>query len=695
MRKLSWFVAVSCLPVFGSFGSIAAAGSGAFTVEDLLGLRRASDLQVAPNEHYVAFTLARPDVASNGNRLQLWVLDLTKRDSQPRPLTDNAAHDWNARWAPDGRALYFLSDRSGSSQVWRLSLTGGDATQVTHFPLDVNTLKVSPAGNRLLLTMEVFADCADLACTAQRLSVAEKSPGAGRVYDRLFVRHWNQWDDGRQSHLFSVEIEAGEGSVGAAADLTRTLDADVPSKPFGTDSEFNFSPDGTLVAFTARVKGRTEAWSTNFDVFEVAADGRDAPRNLTAANLAWDSEPTYSPDGRLLIWKARDRPQNEADRFHLVVEDRHSGAVRPVLSDWDRSVDQFAFARDGRSLFATTDHLGQHSLWRIDLQRGSANLVQANGQVLEFAPTARSIIFAFATLDAPADFYRIGIRGGRLERLTQLNEDVLRERHLSAFEQFTFKGWNDEPVYGYVVQPLGFTPGGKYPVAFIAHGGPQLSYANGWTYRWNPQVYAGAGYAVVLIDFHGSTGYGQAFTDSIRGDWGGKPLLDLQKGLAAALDKYSWLDGERVCALGASYSGQMMNWIEGNWPGAFRCLVNYAGPFDTRSMYYQTDEMWLDEFEFGGPQFVNPAGFEKHNPLLHVAKWRTPMLVGHGEQDFNVPYDQGIAAFTALQRVGVASRLLIFPQEGHFIVKPRDSLQWHHEAIAWLDRWLKHAGAQP
>jgi dipeptidyl aminopeptidase/acylaminoacyl peptidase len=698
MRKVSWFVALACLSAVVPWGgSYAAAERGAaFTVEDLLSLRRVSDLQVAPDDHYVVFTLATPDLASNGSGSRLWLLDLQRGAGQPRLLTAAGAHEWNPRWSPDGQALYFLSDRSGSSQTWRLNLANSTTTQVTHLQVDVETLKVSPTGDRLLVTLQVFPECADLACTAQRLSAAASSSGAGRIYDRLFIRHWDTWVDGRQSHLFSVALAAGASeTVGTPVDLTRTLDADVPSKPFGSDLEFNFSPDGKQVAFTARIKGHTEAWSTNFDVFEVPVDGSAAPHDLTADNLAWDTDPTYSPDGRLLVWKARDRPQNEADRFHFVVKDRRSGAVWSILPGWDRSVDQFAFARDGRSIFATTDHLGQHALWRIDLPHGGAkdaaraSLVQSKGQVTEFAPTAHSVVFALAALDSPADLYRTDGRGGAIQRLTQLNADVLGARQLSAFEQFTFNGWNDEPVYGYVVQPLGFTPGHKHPVAFIVHGGPQLSYANGWTYRWNPQVYAAAGYAVVLIDFHGSTGYGQAFTDSIRDDWGGKPLVDLQKGLAAALDKYPWLDGGRVCALGASYSGQMMNWIEGNWPGAFRCLVNYAGPFDTRTMYYQTDEMWLDEYEFGGPQFANPAGFEKHNPLLHVASWRTPMLVGHGLQDFNVPYGQGVAAFTALQRLGIPSRLIVFPEEGHFIIKPRDSLLWHHETIAWLDRWLQ------
>ena len=665
------------------------------TVEDLLQLHRVSDIQISPDQRFVAMTVATPDVASNGQHLQLLLVDLGKRGGGPRALTDNSAHDWNARWAPDGKSLYFLSDRSGSAQVWRLILGTSSATQVTRLPLDVDTLKVSPLGDHLLLSMEVFGDCPDLECSAQRVSIAQKSPGAGRVYDRLFVRHWDRWGDGRQSHLFSLTVTGSEGTVGAPVDLTRTLDADVPSKPFGTDSEFNFSPDGALIAFTARIKGQTEAWSTNFDVFEVPADGRGEPRNLTAANPAWDSDPVYSPDGRLLVWKSRDRPQNEADRFHIVVKDRHSGSVQPLLADWDRSIDQLAFANDGHSLLATTDHLGQHALWRIDLRGGSPRAVQSDGQIDDFASGTQSLVFARATLDSPADLFRSRLDGTRVERLTTLNGDVLRSRQLGTFEQFTFEGWNDERVYGYVVRPPDLQPGRKYPVAYIVHGGPQLSYANGWSYRWNPQVYAGAGYAVVMIDFHGSTGYGQAFTDSIRGDWGGKPLVDLQKGLAAALAKYPWLDGEHACALGASYSGEMMNWIEGNWPNAFRCLVTYAGAFDTRSMYYQTDEMWLDEFEMSGPQFVNPDSYEKHNPLLHVAKWQTPMLVGHGLQDFNVPYDQGIAAFTALQRRAVPSRLIIFPDEGHFIIKPRDSLQWHHEAIGWLDRWLKQDGVEP
>jgi len=273
--------------------------------------------------------------------------------------------------------------------------------------------------------------------------------------------------------------------------------------------------------------------------------------------------------------------------------------------------------------------------------------------------------------------------------LTQVNAELLGRRKLSEFEQFNFKGWNDETVYGYVVKPYGYEPGKKFPIAFVVHGGPQSSFQNFWTYRWNAQAFAGGGYGVVMIDFHGSPGYGQAFTDSISKDWGGKPLVDLQKGLEAAVAKYPWLDGERACALGGSYGGYMMNWIEGAWPDRFRCIVNHDGVFDNRMMYYSTEQLWFNEWENGGPYYENPQGHEKFNPVDRVAKWHTPMLVIHGEQDFRIPYDQGIAAFTALQRRGIESRLIVFPNENHWVLQPADSVQWYQNVLGWLDQHLK------
>lgn len=665
-----------------------AAGATPFSADDLVRLDRVSDPQTSPDGRYVVFTVRETDMDANKGRSDLWLLDLDADKPEPRRLTQHEANDTNGRWSSDGASIFFLSTRSGSSQVWRLTLAGGEAMQVTRYPVDVGAFKLAPGATALLLSMEVFPDCADLECTKRRLAAGEKSPAQGQAHDRLFVRHWDTWKDGRVSQLFSVALDAAGNAGAAPVSLTRGLDADVPSKPWGGDEEFNFSPDGTRVVFAARLKGKSEPWSTNFDVYETAADGSGEPRNLTADNPAWDTQPMFSGDGRWLAWLAMERPKFESDRFQLILKDLESGAVRSLTKDWDRSIGRFSFSGDGKRLFATTDHLGQHALWSIDLRSGKPRLYQPQGQVTDFSVGPQQVVFGLAGLGAPVDLYGVNLDGGRSHRLTHFNAARLKDRVMGAFEQFSFAGWRGETVHGYVMKPGGFEKGGTYPVAFIVHGGPQVSYANQWSYRWNPQVYAGAGYAVVFIDFHGSPGYGQAFTDSISGDWGGKPLEDLRLGLAAALEKYPWLDGARVCALGASYGGFMVNWIAGNWPEGFRCLVNHAGIFDSRGMYYQTEELWFEEWENGAPQFEKPENYEAHNPVSRVAAWRTPMLVIHGRLDFRVPYAQGLSTFTALQRRGIESRLLIFPDENHWILKPHNSLQWHKEVLAWLEKWL-------
>jgi dipeptidyl aminopeptidase/acylaminoacyl peptidase len=686
MRATLIFTAV--LSLFAA-APLPAAGKSPFTADDLVRLERISDPQASADGRYVAFTVRETDMEANKGRTDLWLLDLDAEKPEPRRLTQHEANDSKPRWSHDGSSIYFLSTRSGSSQVWRLMLAGGEAMQVTRFPVDVNELKVAPRGARLLVSLEVFADCADLDCTAKRLETSENSPARGQAYDRLFVRHWDTWKDGRISQLFSVALDENGNVKGVPVSLSGRLDADVPSKPMGGDEEFNFSPDGSRVAFAARIKGKSEPWSTNFDVYEVAADGSGEPRNLTADNRAWDTQPTYSPDGRWLAWMAMARPTFEADRFQLVLKDLKSGETKRLTEAWDRSIDHFAFAPDSRRIFATTDHLGQHALWSLDLRSGKPKLYQAAGQVTEFSVGPQQVVFGLASLDAPVDLYGTNLSGGGAHRLTHFNAVRLGERTLSEFEQFTFAGWNNETVYGYVMKPANYSEGARFPVAYIVHGGPQVSYGNAWSYRWNPQVYAGAGYGVVFIDYHGSPGYGQAFTDSISNDWGGKPLEDLRKGLAAAVEKYPWLDGERACVLGASYGGFMVNWIAGNWPDGFRCLVDHAGIFDARGMYYQTEELWFEEWENGGTQFEKPENYEKHNPVNHVAAWRAPMLVTHGQLDFRVPYGQGLSTFTALQRRGIESRLVIFPDENHWILKPQNSLQWHKEVLDWLARWTQ------
>jgi dipeptidyl aminopeptidase/acylaminoacyl peptidase len=669
-----------------------------FTVQDLVRLERMSDVTASPDGKRVAYTVRSTDMEANKGRTAIWLLNAAKRTDVPMRLTDVSANSDSPAWSADGRYVYFLSNKSGSTQVWRAAVgipagrgetPAADAVQVTDLPLDVGTFRVSRKSDRLLVSMDVFLDCADLACTKQRLDTTAHAQATGKLYSQLFVRHWDTWADGRRSQVFSIPLDTT--ARGTPINVTGGL-GDVPSKPFGGREDYDLSPDGSLVAFAVR-SGVGEPWSTNFDIYQTAADGQGAPRNLTVGNPAWDGQPAFSPDGSQLAYLAMDRPGFEADRFHLVLLNLNSGAARPLTQSWDRSIASFAWARDGKSLFATTDHLGQHPLWAIDATSGRTSAITGAGKVEAFSVGSKNVFYSYSNLANPANLYSIGFSGGKPTQLSHLNQTLLAQRKLGDYEQFSFPGWNAENVFGYVVKPPTFKRDQKYPVAFVVHGGPQGSMANEWHWRWNAQTFAGAGYAVVMIDFHGSTGYGQAFTDSISGDWGGKPFDDLKLGLEAALKQYPWLDSDRMCALGGSYGGYMMNWIAGQWPDRFKCIVSHDGIFDNRSMYYSTEELWFNEWENGGPEYRNPMGYSKHNPVDYVTQWKTPMLVIHGALDYRVPDTQGLSVFTALQRQGIPSQLLYFPNENHWVLKPADSVQWYDTALAWMNRWTNHGDA--
>jgi dipeptidyl aminopeptidase/acylaminoacyl peptidase len=680
-----------CALAFAAAGVSHAAGTppseaaAPFSIQDLVRLERISDVAVAPDGKHVVYTLRNTDMDANKGRTSLWLLDSGKRGAAPVRLTDGADNSNTAEWSKDGRFVYFLSNRSGSNQVWRAA-PGAAATQVTRLVLDIGSFHVSPQQDRILVSTDVFLDCADLACTKQRLEASTHAPATGVLYKELFVRHWDTWSDGRRTQLFSLTLSADGVAGGAPVNISGRI-GDVPGKPFGGREDYAFSPDGASVAFSVRATAG-EAWSTNFDIYLAPADGSAPPRNLTADNAAADMQPAFSPDGAQLAYVAQERPGFESDRFHLVLLNLQSGIKRPLTQSWDRSIASFAWARDGKTVFATTDHLGQKPLWAVDLTSGRASAITGAGDVESFSIGSSKVFYLASSLSGPADLFSVGFTGGKPAQLTRINQTVLDERKLGEVEQISFPGANGDNVFGYVVKPADFKRDKKYPVAFLVHGGPQGSFGNGWSYRWNPQVFAGAGYGVVMIDFHGSTGYGQAFTDSISGDWGGKPLEDLKLGLEAALKGNPWMDGDRVCALGGSYGGFMINWIAGQWPDRFKCLVSHDGIFDNRSMYYSTEELWFPEHEFAGTEYQNPAAYAKFNPVDFVGQWKTPTLVIHGRQDFRVPDSQGLAVFTALQRRGVPSELLYFPDENHWVLKPADSIEWYDTVLGWLNRWL-------
>ncbi len=664
-------------------GPSAAENPHPFTVHDLLAMDRISGPRVSPDGKRIVFSLRVTDLDANKGRTDLWLLNAD--GTGLRRLTSDPAGSSDPAWHPDNRTVYFLSPRSGSSQAWKIAADGGEAVQVTDLPLDVNAFRLSPDGRAVALAIDVFPGLPP-ADTRKKIDEMKSGKASGKIFEKLFVRHWDTWNDGRRSHVFILPSDG----KGTPVDIMPLMDADAPTKPFGGVEEIAFTPDGKGIVFTAKNAGREEAWSTDYNLYLAPLDGSRPPACLTESNRAWDTAPVFSPDGKTLAYLAMSRPGYEADRFRIVLRAWPDGAERVLTEAWDRSPAEIFWSPDGRTIFAAADNLGQHSLFAVDVKTANARCIVRDGTVRSPQPAGERLVFGLDHLKSPVELYSVRPDGKDMKRLTGVNDGRLAAVRLGEPEQFTFKGWNGETVYGYAVRPADFSPSRrKYPVAFLIHGGPQGSMGNDFHYRWNPQAYAGAGYAAVIIDFHGSTGYGQAFTDAIRGDWGGKPLEDLKKGLAAALEKYPWMDGGRVGALGASYGGYMVNWIAGNWPEGFRCLVCHDGNVDEKMAYYDTEELWFPEWDHLGTPWTNPEGFEEQNPVNFVKNWKLPMLVIHGGWDYRVVDSQGLSTFTALQRMGIPSKLLYFPDESHWVLKPHNCILWHDTVLGWLDRWLK------
>ena len=686
MATVGRILSIGCLGVLASMAAHTqgrAQETHPFNVEDLWEMDRISDPQLSPDGEWVVFGISSLDRDANRRRSDLWMVGVD--GAGLRQLTTHPASDFNARWAPDGSAVYFLSTRSGGSQVWRIAVGGGEAQQVSDLSLDIGSMAVSPDGSHLAISLEVFPDCPDLACTVDRLGDRESRTASGVLYDRLFIRHWDTWEDGRRSHIFVLPVKG----AGAPVDVMAGMDGDSPSVPFGGPEEYTFTPDGSAVVFTTRLAGEAEPWSTDFDLYVAPADGSREARLLTTENRAWDTQPVFSPDGRTLAYLAMERPGFEADRFRILLQEWPAGETRVLTQAWDRSVGSMTFSPDGRTLLVTAQNLGNMSLFAVDVSSGEVRELLHEGTIRSPSYAGDRLVFGMDHLRSPVELYTARTDGTGVAPITAVNAKRMASIQVGEPEQMTFSGAEGDEVYAWLVRPVDFDPARRYPVAFIIHGGPQGSSSNNFHYRWNPQIYAAAGYATIMVDFHGSTGYGQAFTDAIRGDWGGKPLEDLKKGLAAAVARNQWMDGDRACALGASYGGYMINWIAGNWPEGFRCLVNHDGVFDQRIMYYGTEELWFPEWEHGGTYWESEEGYERHNPAMHVEEWRTPMLVVQGGQDFRVPLEQGIGAFTALQRKGIPSQFLYFPEENHWVLSPANGIQWHEVVLAWLDRWTR------
>lgn len=655
------------------------------TETDLATMKRLSGTAASPDGTMVAYQLRETDLEANKGKTDLYMLKLGTPNAQPVRFAskpDKNEHD--AAFAPDGKSIFYISNESGSDQIWRYDVASGLASQASNFKTDVSGFKISPDGEKFAVWGDIARDCMEFGCEKDG-DTSKPGPGTGREYDQLMVRHWDQWETpGNYSRIFTVVLGADGklGTLGKAMD--GNLVGDAPSKPFGGGEEVSWTADSSAVLFALRAADANEAKSTNLDIYRSSLSANEVV-NLTTDNLGTDTTPAASPDGKYLAWTSMARATYEADRLVLKLMDVKIGKVTALTDKWDRSVGSLTWAADSKSLLVTAQDTLETPMFRVDL-KGKVTRLTERGHIGEVVPLKNGgIVYSIDSFAGPADLVLMDAKG-KTTRLTNVNADALATLDPVNYQKFDFAGANGEQVFGQVVKPQGAT--GKLPVLLLVHGGPQGTFNNSWSYRWNPAVMASQGYAVVTIDFHGSTGYGQKFTDSINKNWGGWPLEDLQKGMAAVAKFDTQLDTANACALGGSYGGYMMNWIAGNWPDRFKCLVTHAGIFDLRAMAYETEELWFDQWDNGGPWTMRTDA-EKWNPVNHVAKWKTPNLVIHGEKDYRIPYSQSLAAFTALQQQGVESKLLVFPDENHWILKPKNSIQWYQTVFEWVGKHLK------
>ena len=659
-----------------------AAAPRVLTVEDLYRLGRVSDLQLSPAADLAAFTVKSFDMDANRGVSHLWIADLAS--GAARQLTYGDKSDFAPRWLKDGR-LAFLSARSEPVQVFAIAVDGGEAQQLTHLPAGIDNFAPAADGKHLAAVIQVFPSCATLACTAQRASEIDASKVKARVYDRLPIRIWDTWLDERRGHVFWVPLAGGE-----PRDLTPG-ELRTPPLDLGGHMDLSVAPDASEVAFTANATA-TPAWNTNNDVFAVSTAG-GAPQNLTAANAACDAEPIYSPDGAYIAYTTMARPGFEADRRVLVLYDRKSKKRIPLTDSLDNSVESFSWAPGSRFIVFSAQDRGRVSLFKVSVPSGVVTKLVGGAGMNGDPRVSRDgdqLLFLRQTASRPTELFAADLSGSNAKQLSRVNDAALAGIQMGALEEFEFQGGGGDKVHGFLLKPPGFDPKKKYPLLMLVHGGPQGAFGDEFHFRWNLQMFASPGFVVAAINFHGSTGYGQAFLDSVSGDWGGKPFEDIMKGVDYVVGKYPFVDGGNVSAAGASYGGFMIDWILGH-TDRFRSLVSHDGVFNQISMYGSTEELWFPEWEYKGTPWGAPELYAKFNPIDHVKKFRTPTLVVHGENDFRVPYTQGLELFTALQRQGVESKLLLFPDENHFVQKPQNARLWWNTVLDWL---ASHAGVK-
>jgi len=654
-----------------------------FDASALLKIARISDPRISPDGKLVAFTVQTIDMDENRKPTAIWVAPVN--GGAPSQITHQGSLNERPRWSPDSRRIAFVSNRSGTSQIWLMDDDGGNPKQVTNLSTEADGVLFAPDGKRLVFTSSVYPECHDEACNSHRLAqdkaAQDKNTGVqARVYDTLLYRHWTEWKTARRSHLFSVDVTGGK-----ATDLTPG-DREVPPFSLGGPDDYAISPDSSEVCF-AMSADPVPATSTNTDLFVVPNGGGEVKK--ITSNPAADLSPQYSPNGKYLAWRAQSRAGYESDRWQLMVLERATGIAVSLTEPLDRSVDSFAWSPDSAHLFYTSVDRGRQHIHMIPAGGGGSREITIgnfSADDMQFTPDGRTMIYTQQSGSSPAEIYRASSSGGPPVPLTHLNDALLAGYQLTPLEEHWVDGAEGARVHAFIVKPPDFHEDRKYPVLFLIHGGPQGEWGEDWSYRWNAQVFAGAGYLVVMPNPRGSFGYGQKFTDDINADWGGKAYDDIM----AVVDYAAGLpyaDSTRMGAAGASYGGYMIDWMLGH-TDRFRVFVSHAGVFDLRSMAGATEELWFPLWEFQGMPWDNPDMYAKWSPGYFVKQFKTPTLVVAGELDFRVPYTQSLQLFTALQLQRAPSKLIVFPDEGHWVLKPRNAAFWYKNVLDWIGEWI-------
>jgi dipeptidyl aminopeptidase/acylaminoacyl peptidase len=663
-----------------AFAACVFAQRAPFDFEAMTKLARISEPQISPDGNMVAFTVETVDLEKNAKPKQIYVAPVV--GGAPVKITSDGTSNQRPRWMPNSKQIVFLSNRGGSTQIWMMNSDGGAPRQITSLSTEADGVQIAPNGKQLVFTSSVYPECgADDACNKTKLDADNKNPVKARVITQLLYRHWRDWQAKRRQHILTIPLTGGP-----AKDLTPG-NLDTPPFNLGGPDDYAISPDNAELVYASN-SDPVLATSTNADLFLVPLAGGE-PKRITA-NLGADLSPLYSPDGKYIAYRSQQRAGYESDRWRLAVIDRATTSTRILNEAQDRPVLSIAWSHDSSRIFYTAEDRGRTSIQFVPVTGGASRVAVSGDSHLDdvqFSPDGKIMLYTEQSGSRPVEIFRASSSGGTAVALTHLNDSTLAAYQLTPFEEFFVESSDKSRVHTFMLKPPGFQAGRKYPVLLFIHGGPQGSWGEAWSYRWNPQVFAAAGYVVIMPNPRGSTGYGQKFTDEINGDWGGKAFDDIM----AVVDHVAGLpfaDPDRMAAAGGSYGGYMVDWLLGHTQ-RFKAFVSHAGVYDLRSEFGETEELWFPLWEFQGAPWANPDMYTKFSPSSYVSEFKTPTLVTHGELDYRVPVGQGMQLFTALQLQKVPSKMILFPDEGHWILKPQNSRLWYSSVIEWIGEWTR------